>query len=193
MCGVEKIHSAFPANPQRPRLLHAECIECRTATRATRLRETFARKPKPYAAASLSPEKAAKIAARKAAQIAALTKPRVKRPAKPRKPRLSPAYSALSDAERELAKRLARDAQRLRKFGLTRELYERQLAAQERRCAICKRAVEELQRELAVDHDHTTGAVRGLLCMTCNAALGMLRDSEKLLRAAIEYLRRHRE
>lgn len=43
---------------------------------------------------------------------------------------------------------------------------------------------------LGVDHDHATGAPRGLLCRTCNSGIGHLRDSEALLEKALNYLRR---
>ena len=53
-------------------------------------------------------------------------------------------------------------------------------------CAIC--GAKPKGRRLAVDHDHKTGKIRGLLCMPCNTALGKFRDDPKLLRKAIKYL-----
>lgn len=53
-------------------------------------------------------------------------------------------------------------------------------------CAICGRT----DRKLHIDHCHTTGRVRGLLCSGCNTALGKFRDSERILLSAVEYLRR---
>ena len=44
-----------------------------------------------------------------------------------------------------------------------------------------------------VDHDHTTQQVRGLLCRSCNSALGMVQDSVKILESAIAYLNKHKE
>lgn len=55
------------------------------------------------------------------------------------------------------------------------------------RCAICRREPEQ-GRRLAVDHDHATGEVRGLLCKACNTALGMFRDDVASLARAIGYL-----
>ena len=53
---------------------------------------------------------------------------------------------------------------------------------------ICK-APETLQnKNLAVDHCHKTGKVRGLLCSKCNKGLGLFKDSKELLTTAIEYL-----
>lgn len=52
------------------------------------------------------------------------------------------------------------------------------------RCDICPRDPE------VVDHDHATGAVRGVLCSDCNKALGLLRDAIPTLHAAIQYLNR---
>ena len=53
-----------------------------------------------------------------------------------------------------------------RTYGITQREYEALLSAQDGRCAICTRVPRS--RRLAVDHDHNTGKVRGLLCYTCN-------------------------
>lgn len=84
-----------------------------------------------------------------------------------------------------------------RKFGLTPEQYDTLLETQEGVCAICLQ--EEQYRHyatgtrysLAVDHDHTTGKVRGLLCRTCNVALGKFGESIEQLRRAADYLEMH--
>lgn len=63
-----------------------------------------------------------------------------------------------------------RDDRIFRIYRITREVYEQMLTDQGGVCKICKRP--PLNRQLAVDHDHDTGAVRGLLCTRCNTALG---------------------
>ena len=76
-------------------------------------------------------------------------------------------------------------------FGITLDEYETMLAQQAGVCAICKAPPETSYcGTLAVDHDHDTGKVRGLLCTRCNTALGSLRDSPEMLRAAANYLER---
>jgi hypothetical protein len=55
------------------------------------------------------------------------------------------------------------------------------------RCAICGRKLTRLN--MALDHDHKTGKVRGILCKTCNLALGYLRDNPKTAEQAARYLR----
>jgi hypothetical protein len=82
--------------------------------------------------------------------------------------------------------------QRFRKFGVTRDQYDALLEKQGGCCAICRTPAAELSRALAVDHDHATGTIRGLLCLACNTALGKFREREENLLAAIEYLRRHK-
>lgn len=79
---------------------------------------------------------------------------------------------------------------RLQQKGLTPEDYYAMLAAQGGVCAIC-RASHPGQKDnssWAVDHDHATGKVRGLLCHACNLGLGMLKDSPEVLTKALAYL-----
>ncbi len=84
---------------------------------------------------------------------------------------------------------------RLRKFGITRAEYEAILTAQGHVCRICRRPETATRngklKSLAVDHDHATGRVRGILCQTCNTLLGSSRDNIDVLRAAITYLEEH--
>lgn len=76
-----------------------------------------------------------------------------------------------------------------RRYGITLEEYEALHAAQQGGCAICGRACSQYDN-LSVDHDHISGAVRGLLCSDCNRGIGMFKDTPSLLRAAAEYIER---
>lgn len=71
-------------------------------------------------------------------------------------------------------------------YGLTPEAWAGMLAGQDGKCAICSAHIEDTA--LVVDHDHATGAVRGLLCRQCNSGLGYFKDSIPTLGAAIGYL-----
>lgn len=75
-------------------------------------------------------------------------------------------------------------------YGITKEQYDKLYAAQGGRCAICRRATGAARR-LAVDHNHKTGEVRGLLCKPCNRyGLGMFaRDNPEVFDRAADYLR----
>lgn len=76
-----------------------------------------------------------------------------------------------------------------RKFGISIEDYEKLLAAQDGVCRICKDPPGFGERgRLHVDHDHSDGRIRGLLCMNCNQGLGQFRDDVALLSAAVAYL-----
>lgn len=79
----------------------------------------------------------------------------------------------------------------LKRFGLTEADYERMLEDQGERCAICRRPPSS-KRRLAVDHDHKTHEVRGLLCGRCNVALGLFNDSIGTIEQALAYLIRGR-
>jgi len=79
-------------------------------------------------------------------------------------------------------------------YGITIADYKALLEQQNYRCAVCdtqhmaESANESIARGLAVDHDHVTKLVRGLLCGNCNKAIGCFRDSPQLLRKAADYL-----
>ena len=85
----------------------------------------------------------------------------------------------------------------LNKYGITLEVYAEMLTLQGNKCAICEtdNPVGEGNTHkfksfsFAVDHCHTTGKVRGLLCNTCNRGLGLLKDSPELLQRALKYLK----
>lgn len=70
----------------------------------------------------------------------------------------------------------------LRKLGLTQEKYDQMIQEQEGQCKICHQVP---QKTLCIDHCHTTGTVRGLLCNRCNFAIGNFKDDiGNMLRAA---------
>lgn len=76
----------------------------------------------------------------------------------------------------------------LKKYGITLADYNDILNAQNGRCAIC--LCKPRTKNLAVDHNHGTGEVRGLLCYRCNhGLLGHAHDSEEMLERALEYVR----
>lgn len=73
---------------------------------------------------------------------------------------------------------------------ITSEHMELLSAAQHNLCEICKQLPNTFGK-LVIDHDHTSGKFRGLLCATCNSGLGLLKDSSTILLAAAEYLKKH--
>lgn len=71
--------------------------------------------------------------------------------------------------------------------GITLDVYEALFKAQHGKCAICGKQPKG-KRPLAVDHNHHTQAIRGLLCDACNIGIGMLQEDVVVLKAAIGYL-----
>lgn len=86
----------------------------------------------------------------------------------------------------------ARRAELKRKYGITPEVYDELLAAQHGVCAVCKQPEvcthAGRPKRLAVDHDHATGIIRGLLCTCCNRAIGLTGDNPNRLRELAAYL-----
>lgn len=79
-----------------------------------------------------------------------------------------------------------------RKYGITRDVYNKMLQDQEGKCAICLRDQETFKYELCVDHCHTTGKIRQLLCNSCNRMLGLKQEDPKAFLRAYEYLKKWR-
>lgn len=81
-----------------------------------------------------------------------------------------------------------------REYGISEEDFERMSLAQGGVCAICREPEKKLYWQgtplrLCVDHDHSTGVPRALLCSGCNVGLGSFRDNPELLMKAAEYLK----
>jgi 5-methylcytosine-specific restriction endonuclease McrA len=77
-----------------------------------------------------------------------------------------------------------------RKYGMTLEQYQAMLDSQGGGCLICGRPPRD-DISLHVDHDHSTGNVRGILCFCCNNALADFQDNPELLRKAASYVTSH--
>jgi len=80
----------------------------------------------------------------------------------------------------------------MRTYGITLEDYNEMFSEQSGCCAICNTHQSEFKKSLCVDHCHTTGKVRGLLCQFCNTALGMMKDNPELLIKGAEYVNKHK-
>lgn len=82
-----------------------------------------------------------------------------------------------------------------RKYNMTTTQYEDLHSKQSGKCAICGQEETAQRRgnikKLAVDHDHVSGRLRGLLCSNCNIGLGKFKDSKEYLNSAIRYLAAH--
>lgn len=75
---------------------------------------------------------------------------------------------------------------RLKELGFTREQYTALVEAQGGKCAICAKPLG--RGEFCLDHSHSTGVVRGILCRRCNLGVGQFSDDPILLRTAAAYL-----
>lgn len=104
--------------------------------------------------------------------------------------RLQHTPEELSAKDRYDYRRNKRATHLLRTFDLTVEQYEAMVIAQGGHCALCPKP-DRPEKRLAVDHNHTTGKVRALLCDCCNRGIGLFNDEAARLRAAADYLEAH--
>lgn len=89
-----------------------------------------------------------------------------------------------------------RDCDLRRSYQITKEQYDNMLESQSGVCASCKQPETAFGstrkiKPLAVDHDHQTGLIRGLLCHVCNTTLGMQKDDPQRLRALADYIEQY--
>ena len=102
------------------------------------------------------------------------------------------AYQALY---RDKNRNVLKDKERERKFGISKIEYAKMFHSQNGVCAICSNPETATRKgvikALAVDHDHNTGKVRGLLCSECNIGIGKLKENSNNFLSAIEYLDYH--
>lgn len=96
--------------------------------------------------------------------------------------------SRIENPERWKAKR--HRALLAEKFGITSQTYNQMFQEQDGRCWICQKHQSELKKRLFVDHDHTSGMIRCLLCQKCNFAIGLLDESEFTFKRALAYLKK---
>lgn len=90
---------------------------------------------------------------------------------------------------KELLPQMRREAN-LKQYGLSIQQFEEMVQAQGGLCKVCRRPPDGRWGTLQVDHCHTTGRVRGLLCVNCNQAIGLLQDNPEYAREAARYLRK---
>lgn len=82
---------------------------------------------------------------------------------------------------------------RKQNYGISEQQYWQTYTDQEGLCAICGKPETGTQRNkvktLSVDHNHDTGAIRGLLCHSCNIAIGMMHEDTSIMEKAAAYIR----
>ena len=101
--------------------------------------------------------------------------------------------AAKQKAWRDGNKKHVSQTKRKYKFGIDAQAQEKLLSSQNHCCAICKIHESKCRRILAIDHDHRTKKIRGLLCDNCNRCLGLLKDNLQVLKSAVEYLAKHQK
>jgi hypothetical protein len=87
--------------------------------------------------------------------------------------------------EQNLAYMARNPGKHLKKYGISFVEFQQKCNAQGNICPICQD-----KKKLVVDHDHTSGKFRGLLCGTCNSGIGLLQDSFSTIIRAADYIRR---
>lgn len=100
-------------------------------------------------------------------------------------------YRNYSPEEKQRIIDEAKNRNRKHKYNITPEQYNEMFAQQHGSCAVCFRHHTDFKKGLHMDHDHSTGKVRALLCPGCNLALGYAKENKKTLRGLIDYLEKH--
>jgi hypothetical protein len=174
-CGETKPVSDFGKHKGQPNDIRYECKKCSTRASAEWKKR--------------NPEKNREAQRRWHAAHPEWSKERAKRYYQKHKERLNKGHAEYNS--RNPVKRM--NYYRKHKFGMPYGTYEAMLAAQDGVCAICGSADPKRRgtQNFCVDHCHTTGKVRGLLCYSCNTALGHLNDDPEKIRKLISYLSKY--
>ena len=99
--------------------------------------------------------------------------------------------TAYAEANKERISKRSREYALNKLYGLSVADYDELFSQQHGQCAICgSTGTKKVHAFLFVDHDHSTGAIRGLLCNSCNRAIGLLKDNADTLRKAADYIDR---
>jgi len=77
---------------------------------------------------------------------------------------------------------------RSNKYSISCAKYISLFHNQNHSCAVCKTHIDNLPKDLSIDHHHTTGKVRGLLCTKCNLALGLLGEDKNIIENLLKYI-----
>lgn len=80
-----------------------------------------------------------------------------------------------------------------RKYSITTDMYNEILNSQNNSCAICKIHESNLNYPMFIDHCHSTGRFRGLLCRNCNSGIGYFKDNISVIENSISYLEKFKE
>jgi len=86
-------------------------------------------------------------------------------------------------------KETLKNSKLLRQYGISLAKYRELLDKQNGKCIICGKTAIDNKKDLAVDHDHKTGKIRGLLCNNCNVAVGFMQDNPDLALGINAYLK----
>jgi hypothetical protein len=98
-------------------------------------------------------------------------------------------YHSEKGEENRIANVVYKEKLRLkREYGITPEERNEMFKNQNGKCAICGRHQSEFKKIFNLDHNHSTGKIRGLLCFRCNCMLGFATDDLNILKKAIKYL-----
>ena len=79
-----------------------------------------------------------------------------------------------------------------RTFGITIMEYDQMLILQNNKCLLCERDRKSFNKNFAVDHCHSTGKVRGILCGPCNVSIGLIKESSLTAYKMFQYLIKHK-
>lgn len=110
---------------------------------------------------------------------------------KKNKEKLRERHKAWEKKNKVYAKNYRREYFLKKKYGITQAEYDELFLKQDGRCFICHIHQFQLKKTLSVDHSHTTGLVRSLLCDTCNLVLGWSKEDIAKLQGLIRYIKRY--